>query len=148
MNRRTNPFEEMERFFDRLSRQFEEATESWESDGPFGQWTRGSEAMAVDLVENDDEFVVTVDLPGFEREDVDVSVTNRTLRIEADREESVEDESERYLRRERHHESMHRSVRLPHDVDTEAVSARMNNGVLTLTLPKTERETAHSIDIE
>lgn len=148
MNRRTNPFEEMERFFDRLSRQFEEATESWESGGPFGKWTRGTEAMAIDLVENDDEFVVTVDLPGFEREDVEVSVTNRVLRIEADREESVEDDSERYLRRERRHESVHRSVQLPGDVDGEAVNARMKNGVLTLTLPKTEQEPVHSIDIE
>jgi len=149
MSIRSNPFEEMERFFERLSRQFDEATESWESGGPFGQWTSEVEPMAVDLVESDEEFVVTVDLPGFERDDVEIQVTNRTLRIEAEREEATEEEEEeRYLRRERRHESMHRSIRLPGDVDTEAVNARMKNGVLTVTLPKAESEKAHRIDIE
>lgn len=150
MSIRTNPFDEMEQFFERLSHQFDEATESWESGGPLGQWTAEMEPMAVDLAENDDEFVVTVDLPGFERDDVEVTVTNHTLRIEADREESIveEETEERYIRRERRHESMHRSIQLPGEVDTEAVDARMKNGVLTLTLPKAESETARTIDIE
>ena len=148
MSIRTNPFEEMERFFERLSRQFDEATESWEAGGPFGGWTPEVEPMAIDLVENDDEFVLTVDLPGFERDEVEITVTNHTLRIEAEHEESTEEEEEQYLRKERRHESIQRSIRLPGDVDTESVNARMKNGVLTLTLPKAESETARSIEIE
>jgi HSP20 family protein len=148
MSIRTNPFEEMERFFDRLSRQFEEATESWESGGPFGQWSSEMESMAVDLAEHDGEFVVTVDLPGFERDDVEITVTDHTLRIGATHEESTEEEDERYLRRERRHESTSRSIRLPGEVDTEGVTARMKNGVLTVTLPKIEAEEARRIEIE
>lgn len=147
-----NPFEEIERLFERLSRQFEDASRDWESDGPLAEWRSGIESMAVDLVERDGEFVATVDLPGFDREDVDVQVTDHTLRIEADREEATEEdvggEEGRYLRHERRRESTHRSIRLPDAVDTEGVTARMNNGVLTVTLPKVEAETGRSIEIE
>jgi HSP20 family protein len=147
-----NPFEEIERLFERLSRQFEDASRDWESDGPLAEWRSGIESMAVDLVERDGEFVATVDLPGFDREDVDVQVTDHTLRIEADREESTEEdaggEEGRYLRHERRRESTHRSIRLPDAVDTEGVTARMNNGVLTVTLPKVEAETGRSIEIK
>jgi HSP20 family protein len=77
-----------------MSRQFEDASNMWRGGEPFAQWRSEIESMAVDLVEHDDEFVVTVDLPGFERDEVDIPVTNHTLRIDAEREESV-DETER-----------------------------------------------------
>ena len=104
--------------------------------------------MALDLVEHDDEFLVTVDLPGFERDDVSLQVTDHTLRIEAERESEVEEEEEQYLRHERRQQAMHRSIRLPDDIDKENVSARMKNGVLTVTLPKLEIEEARTINIE
>ncbi|MFB6142830.1 MAG: Hsp20/alpha crystallin family protein [Halorientalis sp.] len=147
MSMRSNPFEEIERFFERMSRQFEEASQSWESDGPMAQWSRGK-SMAVDLVERDDEFVVTVDLPGFERDDVSIRVTDHTLRIEADHEEVLDEDTEDYIRHERRHESTQRSIPLPEEVDKERVSARMKNGVLTVTLPKVEAEEATQVDIE
>jgi HSP20 family protein len=106
------------------------------------------EEMAVDLVEHDDEFVATVDLPGFERDDVEIEVTDHTLRIEAEHEDAMEETEEQYLRRERHHESMRRSIRLPEEVDKEGVKARMKNGVLTITLPRLEVEEARTIEIE
>lgn len=148
MSQRTNPFEEIERLFDRMSRQFEEAQQSWETESPLSRWSKAFEEMSIDVVEHDDEFVVTVDLPGFERDDVDITVTNHTLRISADREEETATEGERYLRRERRHESAERSIQLPDEVDTDAVTASMQNGVLTITLPKHEVEPAQEIEIE
>ncbi|WP_049986146.1 Hsp20/alpha crystallin family protein [Halobellus rufus] len=148
MSARSNPFEELERLFERMSRQFDESSRIWESDGPLGRWSTELESMAVDVIEHDDEFVVTVDLPGFEREDVALNVTDHTLRIEADRDVETDTEEEAYLRHERRQQSMHRSIRLPDEVDKEAVSARMKNGVLTVTLPKIEVEEAHSVDID
>jgi HSP20 family protein len=139
-----NPFDELERLFERMSRQFDEATGMWNAETPFGRM----ESMSIDLVETDDEFVVTADLPGFERDDVDIQVTDHTLRIEAEHEEATEEHEADYLRRERRHESVHRSIRLPDEVDKEAVEARMKNGVLTVTLPRLEAEEARSIEIE
>ena len=148
MSMKGNPFEEIEQLFERLSRQFEEASRSWEFGEGFELPRASFESMAVDLVEHDDEFVVTVDLPGFERDEVDAQVTDHTLTIDAEHEESVEEQAESYLHRERRHESMHRSVRLPADVDRERVTARMKNGVLTVTLPKVEAEQARTIEID
>jgi HSP20 family protein len=148
MSTRSNPFEELERLLERMGRQFEESSRTWESEGPSGWLTSEFEEMAVDLVEHDEEFVVVVDLPGFDREDVDIQVTDHTLRIEAEREEDRDEREEQYLRHERRHESVRRSIRLPAEVDTEGVNARMKNGVLTITLPKVEVEEARTIDIE
>lgn len=145
---RGNPFEELERLFERMNRQFGDVSPGSTGRRPFGQLASGGEPMAIDLVEHDEEFVVTVDLPGFERDDVDIRVTDHTLRIDAEHEETTDEDAEQYLRRERRHESTSRSVRLPDAVETGSVTARMNNGVLTITLPKVEGDTARTIDIE
>lgn len=143
MSTRHNPFEEIERFFERMSRQFDDP--AWmgeERDDPWG------DEMAIDLVEHDEEFVLTVDLPGFERDDVDVRVTDHTLRIEADHEEATEESAEQYLRHERRRQSMYRSIQLPEEVAKDGVGARMKNGVLTVTVPKIDADDAVSIEIE
>ncbi|MEZ3117408.1 Hsp20/alpha crystallin family protein [Halobaculum sp. MBLA0147] len=151
-----NPFDELEQLFGRMSRQFEESSRALDPDSTLGRLTSGANEMAMDLVEHDDEFVATVDLPGFERDDVDVRVTDHTLHIDAERDEVVtehdDDASDRddghYLRHERRHESLHRSVQLPDEVDRDAVAARMNNGVLTITLPRRTASEAHRIEIQ
>lgn len=140
---RTNPFEEIERFYKRMSQEF---GESWESDAPFGRF-RGNE-MPVDLVEHDTEFVVTVDLPGFEKRDVEIRVTDHTLHVEAEHNETMDETEADYLRHERRHESTRESIRLPEEVDKENVKARMKNGVLTVTIPKLEVKEAKTIEIE
>lgn len=139
MPSRRNPFEEIEQMFDRLSRQFEEE--------PFGLMGMAG-SIAVDVADHDDEFVVTADLPGFDKDDIDVSLADRTLQIEADHEEEETEESADYLRRERNRQSMSRSLTLPESVDQEGISASLNNGVLTVTLPKREQDGGHRIDIE
>lgn len=139
--RRRNPFEEIEEFFDRMSRQFEE-----------GPWSMGTQAIPVDIVDDGDAFVVTADLPGYEREDIDLALANGSLRIRAEREEetATEDETEggRYIRRERRRQSASRSVSIPGDVDADEVKATYNNGVLTVTLPKATTDGSQRIDIE
>jgi HSP20 family protein len=150
MSDRPNPFDDVPRLFDRMARQFQEAARSWET-GETTDWTRwtGGAAMAVDLVDRDDEFVVTVDLPGFDRDDVDVRVTDRTLHIDAERESETGTEAEgTYLRRERRRSSEQRTVRLPADVDEDDVTATMTNGVLTVTLPKAAETRGHRISVE
>lgn len=138
MSSRGTGSETVARFFERLGRQFADASRMWGPATPYGRWVSAAEAMPIDLVERGDEFVVTVDLPGFEHDDVDVRVTGRTLRIEAESDAVIDEDEERFRRRERGHGSTRRSVRLPEEVDAEGVKARMTNGVLTVTLPKLE----------
>lgn len=141
MRTRPTPFEEVEQLFERMSRQFDGGSR-WGSGGGFDH-----EEMPIDLVEHDAEFVVTVDLPGFEKADVDVSVTDHTLRIEAEHEETTDERSDQYLRHERRHDSLHRAIRLPEAVDKARVEARMQNGVLTVTVPKLEVDEVRTIDV-
>ncbi len=141
------PLEELERLVDRMSRQFDDAAQLWNSDGPLSRWTPEADSMAIDLADRDGEFVVTADLPGFESDDIDIRVTDRTLRIEADREHVHDEHREDYLRHERRHESSQRSVRLPERVDKADATATLAHGVLRVRLPKRETEQPHSIRI-
>lgn len=141
-----NPFDELSALFERMSEQFDDR-ETW----PYGlaEWPVATRSPSLDLVEHDDEFVVTVDLPGYEKDDVNVRVTDHTLSIDADRDEAEETSDEQYLRRERSHRSAHRQVKLPETVEPDEVSATMQNGVLTVTIPKADPAvTGHRIEVQ
>jgi HSP20 family protein len=146
-----NPFQEIEEFFDRMSREFESESDVLGGDESRFRWS-SDESMPIDLIEYDDELVATVELPGFEQDDVDIQVTDHTLRISADHEEAADEEREsetgHMLRHERRHETATRSIQLPEEVDKEAVNATMQHGILTVTLPKTESKRARTIEIE
>lgn len=139
--RRSNPFEDIERMLERMSEQFEDVSRS-----DLGLTRR----LSVDVEDRTDEYVVTADLPGFEKADIEVELADQTLRIAAEHESEAETESSgQYVRRERSRESMSRSISLPEAVEDEGVEARFKNGVLTVTLPKAYgSEDTHSIDIE
>ncbi|MGM0398250.1 MAG: Hsp20/alpha crystallin family protein [Halobacteriota archaeon] len=139
--RRGNPFEDIERMLERMSEQFEDVSGS-----DLGFQRR----LNVDVEDRPEEYVVTADLPGFGKDDIEVELAEQTLRIAAEQESEAEtEEPGRYVRRERSRESMSRSVSLPEAVEEEGVEARFKNGVLTVTLPKAYgSEDTHQIDIE
>ena len=126
----------------------------------FGEMSRGFEArdsvrgrgMPVDLTDEGDAVVVTADLPGYEKEDIRLSVSDGLLTVRAERAASTERDDETYVHRERRAQSAHRTVPIPVDVDEDAASATYRNGVLTVTLPKINPDEgdddSHSIDIE
>ncbi|KAB1197314.1 MULTISPECIES: archaeal heat shock protein Hsp14 [Haloferax] len=133
-----NPFDEIEDLFDRMGRSFEDSGLARFQD------------ISLDMVETDDSVEVVADLPGFEKEDLDVSVRGRQLSIAADREESTDVDEDNYIRHERTQRSVSRSVTLPTEVKRDEVKATYKNGVLTITLPKAEpvADDSSSIDIE
>jgi HSP20 family protein len=131
-----NPFDDIERMFDRMTRGFESI------EGGL------SESVAVDVAETDDEYVVVADLPGFDREDIDVELAGETLTVSAAADGNDEDDDRRYLRRERPRGPVSRSVRLPEAVDPEATDAAHEAGVLTVTLPKAAGAGGRSIPID
>jgi len=147
MMRRSPSFDDIEfdDLFGRMSRQFEEMGRQFDNTRPFGR------EMAADLREDDDAFVAVIDLPGFEKDDIDLAVTENVLTVEASRTESAETDDDRYLHRERRSDSVRRSIRLPAAVRADDASATYNNGVLTVTLPKLivdDDEDSHHIDVE
>jgi HSP20 family protein len=104
----------------------------------------------VDVKEHDDEVIVAADLPGVEKEDVNLEVLDpRTLRIAFRRQEETKEEGEGYYVRERTYGSMDRVVRLPSEVTEEGATATFKNGVLEVRLKKTAAaEAKRKIPIE
>jgi HSP20 family protein len=155
---RRDPVEEMERLFERMSRECERIGEDLEAG--FGDLETGlGRGITVDVAEDESTVTVTADLPGYDRDDIDVTASDRTLTIAAERDESVEsdaegdgaieDDSLEYHRRERRRRSVSRRIRLPTDVDETAAAATYVNGVLTVELPKTDADaTGHRIDVK
>lgn len=106
------------------------------------------ESISVDVAERDDEYVVTADLPGYDVEDIDVSYADGRLRIRAASTEETTTEGERYIRQERRQQAVDRTVSIPDRVDDDGIEATYNNGVLTVTLPRTDDEGGRTIEIE
>lgn len=146
---RTTPFDDIDRLFERMNRRFAEFDSNL---GEMDRWSApmgGIRGISMDVANYDEEIVVVADLPGFEKENIDLSVTDDSLTVKATRESDEESESDAYVRRERSSESVQRSISLPAMVDADATSASYNNGVLTVTLPKLEKgEGSHRIDID
>ena len=134
--RRDNPFESIEAFIERMEREFD------------ADLLGRTGSIDVDVRDGDGEFVVTADLPGYDEDGIEVTLTDATLRVEAERGTDVEAESGEYIRRERTREFISRSVRLPEPVAEEGVSATFSNGVLTVTLEKRDAGGGTQIDIE
>ncbi len=103
---------------------------------------------AVDIVENPNELVVTADLPGIKKEDVDVQIEDGTLTLTGSRNFEHEDRKEGFHRLERSYGSFRRAFTLPDSVDPDKVAAAFEDGVLKITLPKKEVAKPRTIKVE
>ena len=139
---RSDPFSEMTSLRQAMDRLFDESFVGRSS----SQGTGGG-MVPLDLLERDDAIVVKASLPGVKPEDVDVSVHRNILTI-AGRTAGERDEREgQYRHRERWHGSFSRQISLPAEVDTGACDATFQDGVLTVTLPKSEQSRAKRITV-
>ena len=107
---------------------------------------------AVDIREDADHFHIQAELPGFTRDQVDVTLDNNTLTISASREPSAEtsqgDAHEgEWLLRERRYTRFQRSFTLPNTIDESSVNAKLENGVLSVTLDKRQEARPRKISI-
>jgi HSP20 family protein len=104
--------------------------------------------LPLDISENENTIMVRASLPGFNPDDIDVQVENGILTIRAEHDEEEEESGERFYRRERTWGSVSRRVVLPRDVRGDAVEADLENGVLTLRIPKSEEAKPKRIQIK
>ncbi len=138
---RKNPFDELETMLDRVSQQVEEGMTSG------GLQVPGS--VPVDVADTDEKYVVTAELPGYDTDDIELTLSDGTLRLEANRTDEPEYPEGTYLRRERTRTSASRRIRLPEPVEEAEVTAGYEDGVLTVHLPKVAGgEESRQIDIE
>lgn len=134
------PFMSLRDEMDQLISRF---SDDWSS----GWLAQGFEA-SLDLSENNDAIEVRMDVPGIKPEEIEVEVTGNLLRITGERKEEEEEKSKTYHRIERHSGSFCRAVTLPCEVEEDQVEANCENGVLTITLPKSESVKPHKIPVK
>jgi HSP20 family protein len=143
---RQSPFDSMESWFDQMSKQFETATDRWGTG--LEPWAQAMDQPRIDMAEDDEQYTIVADMPGFAKDDIEVYVTDRTLAIEADQREEMVTEEANYIQQERSHQSLSRRITLPNDADTESITASMDEGVLEITVARVEPlESGHRIDI-
>ena len=94
---------------------------------------------AVNIAENKNNFEVTVAAPGLKKSDFNIDVEDNMLTISCEKEERKEEKDERYTRKEYNYSSFSRSFTLPEEVIKDKIEAAYEDGVLHITLPKTEQ---------
>jgi HSP20 family protein len=114
---------------------------------PMGQGGLGG-IPAIDMYQTKDNVIVKAGLPGLKPEDVQISITANVLSLSGEFKEESEQKEKAYHLREQRYGSFERSVPLPTDVQTEKASADFENGVLTITLPKSEAVKPKTINIK
>lgn len=109
----------------------------------------GEYAPRMDMKETENAFEVKLTMPGIDKDNLDISVTDGVLTVKGETKEDEEkEENGKWLVREHKHVAYYRSVRLPSEVQAEKAEAEYKNGVLLLTLPKAEEVKPKSIPVK
>ena len=107
-----------------------------------------SVSPSLDVSENEKEFMVTADVPGLEEKDLKVEFSNKVLTIKGEKKLNREEKQENYYMSERWSGSFSRSIQIPSPVNEDLIQAEVKDGVLYITLPKTESEPKQIKQIE
>ena len=134
--------------YELMQREFDNMLGRWLGGGP-GDGGQRLAPYAVDVREDADHFYVEAELPGFKKDDVDVTLENQQLTISAERKEEKEQKGDKgeLLLHERRYNRFLRSFTLPPTVDEQTVNAKLNDGVLIITLNKREETKPRKIDV-
>ena len=140
--RRRNPFtalqDEINRIFDR---------DLWDF-GDMPDVFGGEMTPALDVKDHEDKVEVRCDLPGVNKDDIDISVSGNVLTIKGEKSEEKEEDESTYYRKESWSGSFQRSVALPDTVDPDKAEATIKEGVIVLDLPKKEEEKRKKINVK
>jgi HSP20 family protein len=105
-------------------------------------------APAVDIEEDDKAYLVTMDLPGLDKKEVDIKLDGDALTVSGEKKNEKNEKGKNYHRIERSYGKFQRSFRLNDDVNREQIEAKFKNGVLHLTLPKAEKAQPKQIEVK
>jgi HSP20 family protein len=140
------------RIFEEFMRPFDEFMQPLFPSSMRSMWTevQGKEPV-IDFQDRGDHYVLTAELPGFEKNDVEVKVTSNELELKAEKSSHEESKGKESTQTMRTHSTFHRYLSLPEEVVSEKVNGTMKNGVLELKLPKREskvRDGSRRVDLK
>jgi len=136
---RWNPFADLENMHRELASLLEGSKN--------GRATTGEWAPVVDIIEEEQAYVINVELPSMKREDVHVRLEGGVLNISGERKAEKEEKSRKYHRIERAYGRFSRSFELPENIDSNKVSASYKEGVLTVSVAKSEKALPKQIEV-
>ena len=107
----------------------------------------GAWQPAVDVYEEDSAFVIKAELPGIDKKDISLDVSDGVLTLKGERRHASEEKKDNYYRREMAYGSFQRAFRLPGDVSADLIKADYKDGVLTIEIPKPEERKPRQITV-
>ena len=138
------PFE-----FDRIRMEMDRLWDSFLEGRPVRRVEDDREWLpSVDVSETKNDLVIKAELPGLDTKDIDISMNNGYLTIKGEKKNEKEERDENYHLIERSYGSFTRSVRLPREVQSDKITASFKNGILKITLPKSEEAKKKEIKIK
>ncbi len=136
-----------QKFFDDMIGTFRERGGDFEK--ALSEYTASAPSkLTTDLIETDGSLIVKADLPGVKKEDIVIDLTDDSIEIFAKFEEETEEEGKNFIKRERRYGEARRSLILPEAVKVKETSAKFDNGVLTVTLPKLEEKKRFQVKVD
>jgi HSP20 family protein len=135
------PFREMLTLREAMNRMFDESLYR-----PL--WSNGGYGLDLDVEAKDDEFVIHANVPGLKPEDIHIDMMDNTVTFRGETKSETKKEDKHYLLMERHYGQFSRTVTLPASVNAAKAEATIENGVLTLRLPKSEEAKPKSITVK
>jgi HSP20 family protein len=142
---RWNPARELNRMHDELNRLF---SNFFSADTLETSFARGAWEPVVDISETPESYLVTAELPGISKDDVNISYEDGVLTIRGEKKQEKEEKRKNYHRVERSFGAFERSFRVPSRVLIDKVEAKFKDGVLHLMLPKAEEARPKEIPIK
>ena len=103
---------------------------------------------AIDIVENENDFVVKADVPGCKADDIDISIHGSLLTISGEKKVQEEKKEKGYHHMERSYGSFRRDLTLGADLDSNKIKAKCKDGILTITLPKSEKTKCIAVEVK
>jgi HSP20 family protein len=131
-----------------LRREMDRLWENFFGERPLTRMWEREWAPSLDISETKDNFVVKAEVPGIDAKDIDISLTGDVLTIKGEKKQEREEKEEDYHLVERSYGSFYRSVRLPAEVESNKIKASYKNGILNITLPKSEKVKAKEVKIK
>ena len=142
------PFRELEKMHNRLASFFDRGLPLLEGFPEAEELTFAAWTPRVDVVEDDGEYIINVELPGVEKDEVKVSVKDRVLSISGERKSEKEEKGKKYQRVERAYGAFMRSFTLPEDAAREKLNANFKDGILKVHIPKEESAKTKAIEVK
>lgn len=110
-------------------------------------YTTSFQKPLADVMETETSIIVITDLPGVKKDDIDIDISEDTIDIVARFDDEIDEEGANYIKKERNYGETRRSINLPAKIDVKKATAKFNDAILTVKLPKMEEE-KHKLDIK